>query len=97
MEYEQVEEWLDNLATLQKESNKMHYLNNSVRASLNAEDVLVYEGIEVVADLMGIELKEETMSSEYSFRYRYSFIYNDVTFVDYRGKRLERFAGADRE
>lgn len=96
MEYEVVKKWLDELVFDYNESTKKRVLTSGVCATIN-EDLWVRftNGIDVVAKVMGLELKEELMNNDMKVWYVYSFIYNGVKFVHYDSKRLEGYGDTE--
>ena len=98
MDYASVKEWLDILVKRFKESTKKEYLNSQIYASANIDDaILIYSGFEVVADVMGLGIKEDLFYSEslQENQYHYSFLYDGVCFTTNQKERLSRFAGRD--
>lgn len=85
---EDIKSYLDNLVRINEEANKTHELNKNIRASLNAGDVLVYDGIKELADAAGEELIEEPRHGT-RCNYRYYFIYKGVTFESFEIERLK--------
>lgn len=91
MEYVEVKEFLDECVRDFKLATKERRLTNQIKVSVSNElSVLVYKGLEAMADIMGLEIKEEVNSGK--MKYRYSFIYDDVEFASYETERLDRFA-----
>lgn len=89
MEYEVVKKWLDELVKANREANKENVLTSSIRAVAAVDtSVLVFSGIDIVADVMGLELKEEPITSDSDFRYLYTFRYDGMRFVQYNRRRL---------
>lgn len=91
MEYTDVKEWLDNIVKIHKMASFDHVFSDFIRASFVIDNVLVYDGIEILADMMGLELSERKVEPADELKYEYSFVYDGVTFVSYRVERLERF------
>jgi hypothetical protein len=92
MEYEVVKKWLDELVADYNASTKTRVLADGVCATIN-EDLWIRlkNGIDVVAKVMGLDLKEELMNNDMRVWYVYSFIYNGVKFVHYDSKRLKGY------
>ena len=61
------------------------------------KSILFYKGLDIVADIMGLELKEKFVQDELPNQsyYRYSFVYDGVEFVTYSEERMSRFAKSD--
>ena len=86
-------EYLDGIVKDYKNVIKPRCLDGQVRAAITiCEDVLVHEGLETVADIMGLETREEEIEARSDFVFEYSFVYEDVKFVSYEKERLARFA-----
>lgn len=95
MEYTDVKEWLDVLAERYKTSAQTSYLTPRISASVNTNScVLIYENIEIIADIMKLELEESACDDGW---FSYRFEYDGVGFVGYRKGRLECFERRDRE
>ena len=89
MEYEVVKKWLDELVKANREANKENVLTSSIRAVAAVDtSVLVFSGIDIVADVMGLELKEEPITGDSGFRYLYTFRYDGMRFAQYSSRRL---------
>lgn len=96
MEYEVVKKWLDELVVDYKASIKTRVLAKSVCATISEELWIRFkDGIDVVAKVMGLELKEEIMNNDMRVWYVYSFIYNGVKFVYYDSKRLKGYGDTE--
>lgn len=92
MEYAQVKEALNECVRDFKVATKERHLTDQIRLKVSTEfNILVYEGLEMMADIMGVEIKEKLITG--NGKYRYSFVYDDVEFVAYENERLERFVG----
>ena len=79
MSYIEVKEWLDKQIAWREEGKKLKEFNSQIRIrGLFLEDILISE-IKVVADLLGVELKEE----KYEHDVRYSFSYKGYTFAEW--------------
>ena len=85
---EDIKEYLDNLVRIHEEANKTHEFDKNIRASLNAGEVLVYEGIKELADVAGEKLIEEPYHGR-RCNCRYYFIYKGVTFESFEIERLK--------
>lgn len=96
MEYEVVKKQLDELVADYNASIKTRVLAQGVSATISEEFWIRFkEGIDVVAKVMGLELKEELMNNDMRVWYVYSFIYNGVKFVYYDSKRLAGYGDTE--
>lgn len=98
MEFETVKEWLDRQIKKFKESTGTDYLTQDIYADVNTStNILFYKGLDIVADVMGLEIKEKFVQNETpdTSYFKYSFIYEGVEFVTYPEERLSRFARTD--
>ena len=76
MEIAEIKEWLDwHVANIKERQAHMH-LNNRI-CTYPPEDYIMIQGIKLVADLLGAELKEEDLG-DYK---RYSFMYGETQVV----------------
>lgn len=91
MEYAKVKKFLDECVRDYREATKKRSLTNNISLCfLTNSGVLVYEGLEVIADIMGLEIKEKFVPGV-NLDYEYSFVYDGVKFVSYEEERMERF------
>ena len=98
MEFATVKEWLDMLIKKFKESTHVEPLTKDIIADVNISTIILfYKGLDIVADIMGLELKEKFVQDELPNQsyYRYSFVYDGVEFVTYSEERMSRFAKSD--
>lgn len=86
MEYENVKEWLDALVDNLEQRNTLTRFNNSIRTH-KPDDYIPIEDIFLVADIMGIELKERNVENSDQFNWEYSFEYRGIKFMDYLCER----------
>lgn len=98
MDYVQMKQWLDALVDNLEEKGRLVDFNNRIRTHMPDKTIFL-NGIDEVADIMGIELQERKLSEdlENRFKYEYSFMYRGIKFKDYVCERMESFAGADRK
>lgn len=96
MEYEVVKKWLDELVKANREANKENVLTSSIRAVASVDtSVLVFGGIDIVADVMGLELEEELLTCDLGFHYSYTFRYDGMRFVQYSSRRLNQYGDTE--
>ncbi len=79
--------WLDGQIKLHNERLKTYELNDSVCLYIPEDYILMLNGIDYVADLLGLELKEE-LTGYSDFPFRYSFEYKGTKFVKLSEKRI---------
>ena len=90
MEYEKIKEWLDALVENNLEYKRIHAFNSDIETCMAVREYIqLYQNIEMVADCMGLPLKETKHRSGPG--YSYSFVYRDIEFVEYSEERLERY------
>ena len=91
MDKNDVKEYLDRLVELYREANKTQLLGYKVKSSVSSDGetgILVYEGIEFLAEKMGLELQEEEIDAVH-FKYTHYFVYRGIVFRDYSNKKLK--------
>lgn len=77
MEYQDVKDWLDRLIFVRAAEKSYEKLNSSIQAILvTRPEIHIYKGIEIIADVMGVELDSE----EKDGNTWYSFVYAGVRF-----------------
>lgn len=92
MEYVEVKEYLDGIVKDYRNVIRPRCLTNHIRAAVSIDkDILVHEGLEIIADIMGLEIQEEKRNVRNRLVYEYSFVYDGVKFVTYEKERMERF------
>lgn len=95
MDRERLKAWLDEMVRLFKESEGVRNFENRARACIHSDDwILVHEGLEEMAEVMGLDVVYEPLGENYRCDYQASFVYEGVKFVSYLRGRLDR---ADRE
>ena len=91
MKYKKIKEWLESLIKV--------YHKTKATAEFDAQicicepfssGIHIYKGIEMVADVMGLALKEIKRDDAY-IPYEYSFIYKGVKFFQITEERLEGY------
>lgn len=85
MEYTDVKEWLDWHADSLKWRNRMEQFGNHICTVPAGDYIQLYEGIEIVADIMGLDLIEDRKNEGY---YRYYFLYQNVKFMQLSKERI---------
>ena len=92
MEYAQVKEYLDDMVRDYRNAIKPRCLADCIRSSVSIDkDILVHKGLEIIADIMGLEIQEEERNVSSGLVYEYSFVYEGVKFVGYEKERMKRF------
>lgn len=96
MDYVQMKQWLDALVDNLKEKERLMHYNSRISTHI-PDKYMFLDGVEEVADIMGIELHERELSeSPYcDCKYEYFFMYRDVKFMNYFSERIDRFAVSD--
>ena len=89
MEYTDVKEWLDWQIKDAEERRKNEPLNSDICAISTPDEIQMYKGIDIVADILGAELKERRLKEYYC----YYFFYNDVEVLQLSDRRLGEYAG----
>lgn len=92
MEYEDIKKWLDALVDNLNQRKELVCFSNSIRTHNPGNDIFIKD-IFIVADIMGMELKERAMEDSDVFNWEYSFNYRDVKFMDYLRERKNNDAG----
>ena len=90
MEFATVKEWLDAIVENIEEQHRLKNFNADI-STFNPDDFVFINGIEMVADLMGIKLIEEYDENAETLNYKYHFVYRGIKFQNYYTKRLESF------
>ena len=72
MEYTEFKEWLDKLISINKEVKSLERFSSSIRAIMYEPCILLYEGIEIIADVMGLELKKKVREKSVRLSFEYS-------------------------
>lgn len=90
MEYTEIKEWLDKLVANVKEANSLCEFNEQIFTCHQTRQVHLFTGIDIVADVMGLELKEVGRCDE-QYRYKYFFMYKGIKFMQIEEERLASF------
>ena len=90
MEYAEVKEWLDKLVANIIETESLYNFNEQIRVCRPGLTIHMFTGIDIVADVMGLELRED-YEEDKDFPYRYSFEYKGNKFIQIEEERLESF------
>lgn len=80
MEYADVKAWMDSLVENFNEREQLCELNNSI-STFKPDNHVFVNGIDVLADIMGIPLKEKYLGEDFSYPYTYSFEYRGLIFT----------------
>lgn len=94
MEFTDVREWLDAIIESKKKLESLQNFNNSISICSNSVAVHVYEGIEIMAGLLGEELRMKPFDDD-EYPYQYSFQYKEIEVFQLSKERIEQYAGAD--
>ena len=80
MSYIEMKEWLDRQIAWREEGKRLKEFNSQIYIrGLFLESCILMSEIKVVADMLGVELKEE----RYEHDVRYSFPYKGYTVVEW--------------
>lgn len=88
MEFSEVKDWLDAHVDIIEQEKQLMHLNSSVRSLHPMELIFLDTGIEIIADIMGLEL-ECTVNEDRNYPYRYAIVYRNIEFVQGELKPLE--------
>lgn len=89
MEYEAVKEWLDALVENLEKEKALREFNDSISAAGNmTNDFIMYAGMDIVADVMGLEVSESKLpdSPDFTNQYKKEFTYRGVRFMSFSKK-----------
>jgi hypothetical protein len=95
MEYEVVKKWLDEKIDIFLEATKKNYLTTNVSLRVSIDDKISVEGINIIADVMGLKLEEELVVYEGETFYFYTFVYRGVVFSECVSKRLKGYGDTE--
>lgn len=87
MDYSEVKEWLDKLVLNYKDSIELSVLNSSVSVCVGSPGIQFYEGILIIADVMGLNTYEEKYPDSV-YKYKYRFIYDGIEFFQINQERI---------
>ena len=90
----QIKDWIGLQIKILNERKESYKLNDSVRLYTPKDDITMGNGVEYVADLLGLDLKEALRDCDY-YPFEYSFVYDGVKFKQLSEERLGKYAGAD--
>lgn len=91
MEYEDVKAWLDWQMKNAEERRKNEAFNSDICMTSTPDYIQMYKGIDIVADILGADLKERRLKEYYC----YYFFYNGVEVTQLSDRRLGEYAGND--
>lgn len=94
MEYADIKEWLDSLITNAEERYALQYFNESVYlvSQNNDNTIQIYEGIEIVADVMGLTINISTLNCcDGNYFLQKSIKYSNYTFFELLKVRKEEY------
>lgn len=93
MEYTKIKEWMDKLVDNINGRKVLKDFNNRIMTA-QSDDVLVYEGIDIMASVVGKVLKEEKVDCT-AMQYRYSFEYRGINFETFERQRRAGYEEAE--
>lgn len=88
MEFCEVKDWLDANIEAIEQLRQLMCLNASIKALPPLDFIHMDTGIEIIADIMGLELKC-TVNEDRKYPYRYLVVYRNVEIVQNEEKPLE--------
>lgn len=81
MEYEKVKQWLDDVVDMAEHSKSLEEFNTSICTTDLIRNIQLYNGIDIVSDVMNIKLTAEPRKYDDESEYiRSSFVYRSVEF-----------------
>lgn len=95
MEYEVVKKWLDEKVDLFLEATKKDYLTTNVSLRVSIDNKISVEGINIIADVMGLKLEEEPVVYKGETFYFYTFVYRGVGFSECVSKRFDGYGNTE--
>lgn len=90
MEFTELEEWLDKIVAAKKELADLKVFNSQIEMGNADSSVMLFKGIDVVADIIGVQLERRGFTEE--IKYHYSFIYEGVEFWHVSNEELGNYA-----
>lgn len=92
MKFANTKEWLDfHTETYKRATSARQFdIGISICSPYGSDGVTMLEGIDIVADTMGLKLCETKVDMEH-FKFKYSFFYNGVKFYQLTEERLTRY------
>lgn len=94
MEFTDAREWLDALVDNLEQRKNLTYFNNQIRTTGGTGDIQIYTGIDILADLLGIELEEEIFKGM-EYPYCCYFFYRNIKIFQLSRERMIVGAGTD--
>lgn len=83
--------WLDEIVDIVRRERDVECFSNNISlCNVCKYYTQFYQGIDIVADVMGLDLHESQRDDE-KYRYEYSFTYKGVYFTQIEEERLERY------
>lgn len=79
MGFDEIKEWLDRKIAIKKEDIASDELCSNISTVGTSEYIQMYQGIEIVADVMGLPLNV----AEFAGDTVYSFVYDGVKFIQF--------------
>lgn len=95
MDKERVRQWLDNLVLSRKIYLENEDLTDGICVCSGTldEGIHIHSGINEIADVMALELKEKSFEDD-EYPYKYWFVYDGVEFFQISNRKLEVLANA---
>lgn len=90
MGYTEIKERLDKVVKNIKEAESLCDFNSQISFIRPLKRIHVFRGIDIIADSMGLELREENDWGD-DLPYKYSFMYEGIEFFQLEQERLASF------
>lgn len=91
MEFTDLKEWMDFQAKFYKDAKMSSSFNSQISVcNMYGGGVQMYRGIEIIADMLGLEMKEEVYEDP-EYPYTYIVFYDDVPFYQLEEERLGKY------
>lgn len=78
MEYQEIKDWLDKLIANNREQKALQNLNSSISTVSPGDHILLYSGIDIIADVLGLPLcRKKIITGDV----RYTANYNGMELI----------------
>jgi len=91
MNFEDLKEWMNLQVSLFKSAGAARCFNDQIVACCPyGRGIHIYCGLDIIADVLGLELKEKK-TGDPQFEYEYTVFYDGVRFYQIEEERLEGY------